>query len=120
LPDFHGLGKQRIEARIAQADAEAGHVQVGAAKSERACRFHLAQGSDLFLCEATFGPGEEYTPDLHLTARQAGEHATKAGVDRLVVTHVPPWVSREVQREEAAAAFDGRVEVATAGAQFEI
>jgi ribonuclease BN (tRNA processing enzyme) len=80
----------------------------------------LAQGSDLFLCEATFGPGEEYTPDLHLTARQAGEHATKAGVDRLVVTHVPPWVSREVQREEAAAAFDGKVEVATAGAQFEI
>jgi ribonuclease BN (tRNA processing enzyme) len=80
----------------------------------------LAQGSDLFLCEGTFGPDEEYTPDLHLTARQAGEHATKAGVDRLVVTHIPPWLSRDVQREEAAAAFDGTVEVATAGAQFEI
>jgi ribonuclease BN (tRNA processing enzyme) len=80
----------------------------------------LAQGSDVFLCEASFGPDEEYTPDLHLTARQAGEHATKAGVERLIVTHVPPWVSRDVQVEQAAAAFAGPVEAATAGAEFEI
>jgi ribonuclease BN (tRNA processing enzyme) len=80
----------------------------------------LARGADLFLCEASFGPDEEYVPDLHLTGRQAGEHAAKAGAGRLVVTHIPPWVSREVQAEEAASAFDGTVELAAAGAVYEL
>jgi ribonuclease BN (tRNA processing enzyme) len=78
----------------------------------------LAQGADLFLCEASFGPDDEYVPDLHLTGRQAGEHAAKAGVERLVVTHVPPWGSREVAANEAAEAFHGVVEMATPGAEF--
>ena len=78
----------------------------------------LAHGADVFLCEATFGPDEEYVPDLHLTARQAGEHAAKAGVDRLVVTHVPPWVSREAQAHEAAEAFSGTVELAQPGGEI--
>jgi ribonuclease BN (tRNA processing enzyme) len=72
----------------------------------------------VFLCEATFGPDDEYVPDLHLTARQAGEHADKAGVDRLVITHVPPWTSREVQANEAAETFHGAVEIATPGAEI--
>jgi ribonuclease BN (tRNA processing enzyme) len=78
----------------------------------------LAHGADVFLCEATFGPDDEYVPDLHLTARQAGEHADKAGVDRLVITHVPPWTSREVQANEAAETFHGAVEIATPGAEI--
>jgi ribonuclease BN (tRNA processing enzyme) len=78
----------------------------------------LASGADLFLCEASFGPDDEYIPDLHLTGRQAGEHADKAGVERLVVTHVPPWCSRDVAADEAAAAFGGIVELATPGGEF--
>ena len=78
----------------------------------------LAEGADLFLCEASFMPDDEYVPDLHLTGRQAGEHAAAAGVDRLVVTHVPPWGSPEVAADEAAAAFDGIVEIATPGGEF--
>ena len=78
----------------------------------------LAHGADLFLCEASFGPDDEYVPDMHLTGRQAGEHATKADVGRLVVTHVPPWNSREVQAEEAASAFDGVIEIAMPGAEI--
>ena len=50
--------------------------------------------------------------------KQAGEHAAKAGVDRLLVTHVPPWNSREVQAEQAATAFKGAIEIATAGAEI--
>jgi ribonuclease BN (tRNA processing enzyme) len=78
----------------------------------------FAQGADLFLCEASFGPDDLYIPDLHLTGQQAGEHAAKAGVERLVITHVPPWGSRELQADEAAAAFHGEVEVAVPGGEL--
>jgi ribonuclease BN (tRNA processing enzyme) len=80
----------------------------------------LARGADVLLCEASFGPDDEYVPNLHLTGRQAGEHAAKAGVDRLIVTHVPPWCSTEVQVADAAAAFGAPVEWATRGAVFTV
>ena len=35
----------------------------------------LAQGADLFLCEASYLDGEDNPPDLHLTGREAGEVA---------------------------------------------
>lgn len=78
----------------------------------------LAHGADVFLCEASFGPHDPYVPDLHLTGKQAGEHADRAGVERLIVTHVPPWVSPEVQADEAASTFHGLVELAHPGAEF--
>jgi ribonuclease BN (tRNA processing enzyme) len=78
----------------------------------------LAHGADVMLCEATFGPDEPYVPDLHLTGRQAGEHAARAGVDRLIVTHVPPWGSRKTAAAEASAAFGGSVEAAQPGAEY--
>jgi ribonuclease BN (tRNA processing enzyme) len=78
----------------------------------------LAEGADVLLCEASVGPDEELVPDLHLTGRMAGEHADKAGVERLIVTHVPPWNSPDVAADEAAAAFHGPVEVAAPGAVY--
>jgi ribonuclease BN (tRNA processing enzyme) len=78
----------------------------------------LAQGADVLLCEASVGPDEELVPDLHLTGQMAGEHADKAGVERLIVTHVPPWNSVQVAADDAAAAFHGPVESAHPGAEF--
>ncbi len=80
----------------------------------------LAHGADVLLCEATFGPDEPYVPDLHLTGRQAGEVAKRGHVRRLVVTHVPPWGSRELAVDEASAAFDGPVDAAQPDAWFEV
>jgi ribonuclease BN (tRNA processing enzyme) len=80
----------------------------------------LATGADLFLCEASFSAREEYVPDLHLTGAQAGEHARRAGVGRLVVTHVQPWNSRAEAVAEAAAVFGPETVAATPGAVFEI
>jgi ribonuclease BN (tRNA processing enzyme) len=80
----------------------------------------LATGADVFLCEATFRPGDTYIPNLHLSGRQAGEHAARAGVGRLIVTHVPPWGSREVAMAEAAKTFDGTIEAAQPDAVFQI
>jgi ribonuclease BN (tRNA processing enzyme) len=78
----------------------------------------LAQGADVLLCEASVGPDEELVPGLHMTGRMAGEHADKAGVERLIVTHVPPWNSVQIAADEAAAAFHGPVEVAHPGGEF--
>src|SRR5207253_387676 len=38
----------------------------------------LAQSADVFLCEASYLDGAQNPADLHLTGREAGEHATKA------------------------------------------
>jgi ribonuclease BN (tRNA processing enzyme) len=80
----------------------------------------LAEGADALLCEASVGRDEELVPGLHLTGRMAGEHADKAGVERLIVTHVPPWNSVEAAAEDAGSAFRGTIDVATPGAQFDI
>ena len=51
----------------------------------------LAAGADVLLCEASFTEGPGLPADLHLTARQAGEHAARAEVGQLVLTHLMPW-----------------------------
>jgi ribonuclease BN (tRNA processing enzyme) len=81
----------------------------------------LAHNADLFLCEASYQDGDENPPDLHLTGRDAGEAATKAGAARLLLTHlVSAWVSEANVFEAASAAFAGPVEVARAGAQYDV
>ena len=81
----------------------------------------LAQGADLFLCEASYLDGEPNPPGLHLTGREAGEVATKAGVGRLLLTHlVPAWGSEADTFEAASAAFAGPVEIVRPGCRYEI
>lgn len=80
----------------------------------------LAHDADLFLCEASFHEGRDDVPDLHLTGRRAGEAAAKAGVGRLVLTHLPPWNDPERAVAEARETYAGPVEVAQAGAVYEI
>jgi ribonuclease BN (tRNA processing enzyme) len=80
----------------------------------------LARGADLLLSEATFRSGDDNPPDLHLTGRQAGEYADQARVGRLVVTHVPAWHDPTDLAAEARAAFGGVVEVARAGATYDV
>ncbi|WP_018639715.1 MBL fold metallo-hydrolase [Parafrankia elaeagni] len=80
----------------------------------------LAQGSDLFLCEASFLDGEDNPPDLHLTGKDAGEHATRADVGRLVLTHLVPWGNVERTHGEARDAFDGDLSLASTGAIYEV
>jgi ribonuclease BN (tRNA processing enzyme) len=80
----------------------------------------LARGSDLLLCEATFPDGADTPQDLHLTGREAGEHAERAGVERLLLTHIPPWGDRIATLGEACSAFGGLTEVAVAGAKYQL
>jgi ribonuclease BN (tRNA processing enzyme) len=83
----------------------------------------LAEGADALLCEATWphtGLWDEPPPGVHLSGRQAGEHAAKAGVGRLLITHVAAWYDREAILAEARAAFDGPVELVEAGGSYPV
>lgn len=81
----------------------------------------LAQGADLFLCEASYLDGDDNPPGLHLTGREAGEMATKAGVGRLLLTHlVPAWGSEAETFAQASDAFAGPIEVVRAGSRYQL
>jgi len=84
----------------------------------------LARDADVLLCEASFAEPADAAaaaalpPDLHLTARQAGEHAARAGAGHLVLTHLVPWNDRDRTLEEAGHAFGGPLSLAGPGLGF--
>jgi ribonuclease BN (tRNA processing enzyme) len=79
----------------------------------------LARGADVLLAEAAHPPGPGLPPGLHLTGREAGEHAAAAGVGRLLITHIPAWVDSIGQLLAASAVFP-ETELVRAGASYEI
>jgi ribonuclease BN (tRNA processing enzyme) len=76
----------------------------------------LARGADVFLCEASWTDSPDNPPGIHLSGRQAGEHAARAQVGRLLVTHLIAWSDVDAVVSEARAAFGGPVERAACGA----
>ena len=85
----------------------------------------LAAGADVLLCEASWPhvvPGRWTEPPggLHMSGRQAGEHAAAAGVGRLLLTHVPTWCDPAALLAEAQERFDGPVELVAPDATYEI
>lgn len=71
----------------------------------------LARGADLFYCEAPYldRDADKARERYHLTARQAGLLARKAGVRELVVFHFSPRYTGmgEAIKKEAREAFEG-------------
>ncbi len=66
--------------------------------------FALAHGSDVLICESTYGSslegkGEEYS---HMTASQAAQIAARAGVDKLYLTHFSARYKDVSELEEEA------------------
>ncbi len=76
----------------------------------------LAAGADVLLCEASFPDLDGLPPDLHLTARQAGEHAARAQAGELILTHLVPWTSNDDALTDAATAYQGQISLARPGA----
>jgi ribonuclease BN (tRNA processing enzyme) len=79
----------------------------------------LAHGADALLAEAAHPDVPGLPPDLHLTGREAGEHAAAAGVGRLLLTHVPAWVDRTAQLASARSVFPA-AELVEPGASYDI
>jgi ribonuclease BN (tRNA processing enzyme) len=78
-----------------------------------------AAGADALLCEASVTDGLPHPPGLHLTGAEAGEHATRAGAGRLLLTHVPPWTDRDRVLAGARSTFAGPAELVEAGGSYE-
>ncbi|MEV6442469.1 MBL fold metallo-hydrolase [Amycolatopsis sp. NPDC051716] len=72
----------------------------------------LANGADLFLCEAD---GPDPSP-VHLTPEDAARAAHGAG--RLLLTHLGPFLTPEQATERAATVHKGSIEVAAAGVRY--
>jgi ribonuclease BN (tRNA processing enzyme) len=87
---------------------------------ESAALVRLASGADLLLCEASFVDGAPNPPDLHLTGRQAGQYAARAGVGELVLTHLVPWNDQAATLAEAAGTFGGPLSLAACGRSFDL
>lgn len=80
------------------------------------------RGADLFLCEASVQEAEkDYTATAgHLTAREAGELAARAGVRKMVITHFWPEYDLTITAREAAESFGRRVIVAREGKTYAV
>jgi len=83
-----------------------------------------AEGADLLIHDATFG--DEYEARAaetgHSTARQAGEIAARAGVSKLVLTHISSRYAGDATplAAQAREAFNGSVVIAHDGLELDV
>lgn len=80
----------------------------------------VAAEADLLLAEASFRTGDDNPKSLHLTGTDCGDVAARVGARRLVLTHIPPWFDKADALAEAKAVYDGPLELARAGATYEL
>lgn len=80
----------------------------------------LAFGSDLALFEASYMQRPDNPAGLHMTGAEAAEHAKRAGVPRLMLTHLVSWNDNDQVIADAAAQYDGELLVAESGLAVDI
>lgn len=80
----------------------------------------LAAGADVLLGEASWTHADNRPPGVHLSGRELGELAARAGVGRVLVTHVAPWTDARAVVAEVRDAFAGEIALATRGATYAV
>ncbi len=79
------------------------------------------RGADLLIAESTYLDKEEEPSGFpHLSASEAGEIASQAGVKQLVLTHFWPETKRELYEARAKKVFAGEVIIATEHLSLEV
>ena len=79
----------------------------------------LARDADLALFEASLMDSPDNPVGLHLTGGQAADHANRAGVPELMITHLVSWNDNDQVVADAAGAYEGRLLVAEPGMSVE-
>jgi ribonuclease BN (tRNA processing enzyme) len=95
-----------------------GRVTYGADCSPNETLVEFAKDSDLLIVEATLPRPERSGKRGHLTPQEAGEHAKRAGVKRVLLTHVSDELDALWVCKCARYAYDGPIEVAREGAVY--
>ncbi|WP_375002908.1 MBL fold metallo-hydrolase [Aeromicrobium sp. CTD01-1L150] len=80
----------------------------------------VAADADLFLCEASFVESKPNPPNLHLTGAEAGDYATRAGVGRLLITHIPSWTDPAEVEADLRTTYAGPYELVRPGDVHEL
>jgi ribonuclease BN (tRNA processing enzyme) len=107
-------------AEVFAAGAEEHRIVFGADGRASAELEDAARGADVLLAEATLPDPDPAPPEKrgHMSASEAGEVAARAGVGRLVHTHISDELDLERSRRIAADRFGGPVEVAAEGSSW--
>jgi len=81
----------------------------------------LFHNATLALADSAFVDGRDDAQGIHLSGSRAAQAAVDAGgVQRLMLTHIPPWNDPAVCRGQAAAVWPGEVELAEPDAVYEL
>ncbi len=81
----------------------------------------LCRNASVVLADSAFVDGRDATTGVHLSGRRAAEAAVAAGgVQRLVLTHLPPWNDPDACLDQARAVWDGPLEVARPGSTYDV
>ncbi|MEO7058445.1 MAG: MBL fold metallo-hydrolase, partial [Lapillicoccus sp.] len=81
----------------------------------------LMTGAAIVLADSAFVAGRDTAPGIHMTGASCARAALAAGgVERLMLTHIPPWNDPEVCRSQAAEHWPGKVELAEPGVTYEV
>jgi ribonuclease BN (tRNA processing enzyme) len=97
-----------------------GRIAYGADSSPNESVVEFARGCDLLIMEATLPRPERSGERGHLTPREAGEHARRARVKTVVLTHISDELDVLWARREAEAGFGGPVQIAREGAVYTV
>lgn len=81
----------------------------------------LARDADLFICEAAIQYRQQDPPGgAHLTPTEAGEMGARAGVKRMLLTHLWPEFDERQAVQEASDAFGAPVELAAENVAYQV
>jgi ribonuclease BN (tRNA processing enzyme) len=81
----------------------------------------LCRNASLMLADAAFVDGRDESKGIHLSGRRAAQAALDAGgVQRLVLTHLPPWNDQADVVAQAREVWDGPLDVAEPGASYDL
>jgi ribonuclease BN (tRNA processing enzyme) len=95
-----------------------GRITYGADCSPNEQLVRFAKGTDLLIVEATLPRPERTGIRGHLTPEEAADHACRAGVKRVLLTHVSDELDELWVRKCARRVFKGSIEIASEGAVY--